>query len=154
MSYLSNGGTQAFAAVARTAETPEYIKAKTKETVAICCSYPEAVKRAEEKGLVVRHPKANELFLDIDTPEQFAVFTRNVEVLKKFKPVKAVIDDPSSSGAPGRRHVTVVLEEDITKVERVAFQAALGSDPMREMLSLARIAVNDAHPTLFFERPA
>lgn len=115
-------------------------------------SYYNSCRRAKEKGCEVVHPKDNELFLDIDKPEQLATFNRNFDLLHRYELVEQHIVRPSSSGHPDRFHITVTLKESVTSFERIALQAALGSDPMREMLSLMRIYTNNPHPTLFFEK--
>lgn len=51
----------------------------------------------------------------------------------------------------GNKHIYVRLEKPITATERLVFQAALGSDPKREILSLARLKRGEPNPTLLFE---
>ena len=46
----------------------------------------------------------------------------------------------------------VNLPCDVANVERIALQAVLGSDRMREFLSLYRHLNGDTDPTLFFEK--
>lgn len=120
-----------------------------------------AEKAAAAKGLVVVIPKANELFVDIDSAEDFAVFEKHVERLQAASHQElgcAVLDyrvTPSNSGGE-RRHAVVTLSRDVkSDVERCLLQACLGSDRLRELLSWVRIESGvRVHPTVFFERPA
>jgi hypothetical protein len=52
----------------------------------------------------------------------------------------------------GNTHVLVHLNKDMPIIERVAWQAAFGSDPMREALHLLSISRNDLNPILLFMR--
>jgi len=45
------------------------------------------------------------------------------------------------------------MENDTPAEERVALQLFLGSDPVREYLSLCLIEIGDPAPILFFENP-
>jgi|ERR1700722_139612 len=111
-----------------------------------------AFKEAEERGCVVVVPKANELFVDIDTKEQFDMFTRCLEVLRRTEKCTATWTE-SPSGEPHHFHMIVSLERDVKDpLERITLQACLGSDPMREMLSWQRYKCGDNVPTLFFEK--
>lgn len=59
---------------------------------------------------------------------------------------------PSKSGGE-KQHIRVFLPFNVEPVERIALQAALGSDGVRELLSLRRVRGDDPHPTLFAETP-
>ena len=48
----------------------------------------------------------------------------------------------------------MTLTEPVSNEKRILLQALLGSDPVREMLSLIRVLNDDEHPTLFMEKPA
>jgi len=58
----------------------------------------------------------------------------------------------SRSGAP-KRHVTVTLDQPIDNYQRVALQAIMGSDRVREFLSYVQHRNGDQHPILFIEKP-
>jgi hypothetical protein len=109
--------------------------------------------RAKQKNLEVKIPAADELYLDIDTPEQWGIFLRSFDVVRRYLGVEEYKRTASSSGRAGRYHVVIKMKEPMTSFERIALQAALGSDPMREILSLMRIYQNNPHPTLLFELP-
>jgi hypothetical protein len=109
------------------------------------------VARVEEEGHRVVYPKPNQLLVDIDSEDQYATFQRALECFKKnHKGAVAIEEHYSRSGAP-KRHITVTLPFKVTPWQRVAWQAAFGSDPMREMLSCFRLVHRDPHPTLFME---
>lgn len=115
----------------------------------------EAEKIAALQGCIVRAPLPKELFVDIDTPEQYETFLKQMKAFPKGLIVKSR-ESSSPSGTPGKLHVVVTLSRSVTdEVERVLLQALLGSDPMRELLSWRRIedgSDNDAI-SLFFEKP-
>ena len=56
---------------------------------------------AKEHDLEIVYPKDNELFLDIDSPEALAVFTKNRHIAKIVSEYQTV----SKSGAPGKSHI-------------------------------------------------
>lgn len=111
--------------------------------------------RMIEEGYSIVLPKPNELQIDIDTDEQFAIFTRASESMAKNwwidSGLPLVETHPSKSGLPCR-HVTITLPFDVTPWQRIALQASLGSDPMRELLSSIRLMKGDVAPTLFVEQ--
>lgn len=110
-----------------------------------------AYAEAESDGLEVRLPANNELFLDFDTEESRQVFFAVKPVFDRYFTITNIKEWPSRSGLP-KRHMVVTLDRDVTPLERIAFQACLGSDRVRELLGLARITQDDKHPTLFLEK--
>lgn len=124
-------------------------------------SHEDCLAAADAKGLVVVYPNDNELLVDLDTEAQGAIFDRAIWVLRSMFPAENTWRTrvqwrrrPSPSGEPHHLHVTVTLPRAISQRERILLQACLGSDPMREILSLQRLEAGNPHPTLFFERPA
>lgn len=104
-----------------------------------------------EAGCRIVIPKPNELQLDIDTEEQFATFLRVYPALQRNEfPEASFIVTESASGFP-HRHIVVTLPCEVDMWQRIALQAALGSDPMRELLSALRLFRGDAIPTLLIE---
>lgn len=107
------------------------------------------------QGYAIVLPKPNELQIDIDTDEQFAIFERASESMARNwwldSGMYSIEINPSKSGLPSR-HVTITLPFDVTPWQRVALQASLGSDPMRELLSSIRLMKGDVAPTLFVEQ--
>jgi hypothetical protein len=109
-------------------------------------------KRADERNLDIKYPAPNELFIDIDNARDFARFKVLVEMLGRTETVRSWVDTPSASGGQ-HRHVVVTLGRNVLSAfERIAFQAMLGSDLKREILSYERWnATGDPCPTVFFE---
>lgn len=111
------------------------------------------IKRCLAEGLVVVFPAENELQVDIDNELHYAVFQRALVSLRRNSEVFGtwVFDEkPSRSGLP-RRHITVTLPFPVSAWQRIAMQAALGSDPLRELLSVGRMLHGDPSPTVFTE---
>ena len=111
-----------------------------------------AIKRAELENLTVVFPLSFQLFVDLDTEHSFKMFERLFMLFKKFVDEGADYSTEwSRSGAP-KRHVTVNLSRSVKdEVERVMFQAFLGSDRVREILGYAQAMNGDPNPTLFLE---
>ena len=111
------------------------------------------IMRVELAGKTVVLPANNQLQIDIDSDEHYAAFVRSAEVVLRNWSDACEIeieDHPSSSGLPCR-HITLTLPFAVNPWQRIALQAALGSDPVRELLSATRMLRGDIHPTLFVE---
>lgn len=94
--------------------------------------------------------QSNQLFLDLDTEESYIIFQEHCRFLKKhFYPFTLHIG-PSKSGLP-HRHVTVTFKQDLDIMTRIALQACLGSDPMRELISVRRAIDKEDNIVIFFE---
>jgi hypothetical protein len=110
--------------------------------------------RMISQGFKIVLPAENELQIDIDDDAQFEIFSRASESFAKNwwldSASPSVEIHPSKSGLPSR-HVTITLPFSITPWQRIALQASLGSDPMRELLSSIRLMKGDIAPTLFVE---
>jgi hypothetical protein len=115
-------------------------------------SSQSAYDQATRENLVVFLPAANQLFIDIDNELGYAKYLRNYPLLQEFYAVTGVAENPSKSGDPDRRHITISLVEEISPIERLLLQAFLGSDVKREFLGLQRVKSGDPAPTLFLER--
>lgn len=112
----------------------------------------EAQQAASLKGCIVIFPDRYTLFIDIDSAEAGRNFDKCLEVLQKTEDAVVMRREPSPSGLPGREHIDVRLNRLMTDEERILLQACLGSDPLREMLSLMRLRAGDEAPTIFFEK--
>lgn len=119
---------------------------------------PEA--KAEKLGRRVVLPEPDQLFVDIDNESALERYEYARRILIEHALV--FIDEagqivetmaPSPSGKEHRYHVTLKMTRALTHVERIAFQAAIGSDPMRELLSLVQLEKGEPHPVVFFELP-
>lgn len=117
------------------------------------------IRRMEKNGFTILYPNDDELFIDIDNPQQMGMFTdqlnrANSNLVKLGLSLSIDRDDISPSGNPHRRHIVVkTVGFTVSSEERIAWQACLGSDPVREILSLVRTLWGDDNPTLFAEKP-
>lgn len=107
---------------------------------------------AAGQGCLIVEPKANELFIDIDTAEQRNWYNFNYSKIEQHIGILEVTEKPSPSLAPDHAHIVVTLKRDVTPFERIFLQSILGSDLQREALSWIRLINNDPRPTLFFEK--
>lgn len=105
---------------------------------------------AESYNCIVKVAKDNELFIDIDTEERFNLFEAMQHILCKYFPVTGILISPSKQGLP-HRHIVVTLDNDYGLGHRIALQAALGSDSMRELLSIRRACYQEENVVIFFE---
>lgn len=109
----------------------------------------EVLEIAKNEGLVAFLPRENELFVDLDCG-QCAVNEKVQDILRSEQLVSDVFLTRSRSG---NTHVYVRLTHPVSEVERIALQAALGSDPTREALSMAYHFKALEPTTVFFETP-
>jgi hypothetical protein len=120
----------------------------------LCTNSERAFESAKEQGLRVDLPGPTELFIDLDTDADRAAYERSKAILVREYDVNPEdIEERPSRGGTGT-HVRINMPKELTPLERIAFQAALGSDCVRELLSLTRLIAGDPHPTLFFEKEA
>ena len=112
------------------------------------------IARVREEGFEIALPSEFELQIDIDSEQHFQAFRDSIGVILRNWETPGIDIEihPSKSGLP-RRHITVTLPFSVTPWQRIALQAALGSDPIRELLSATRLMRGEPHPTLFSERP-
>lgn len=74
------------------------------------------------------------LLVDLDTDQSQKVFERNVPILRQQYQIESV-EKYASSG--GNQHAIIRLAAPVLDItERLLLQAALGSDPTRELLGL------------------
>lgn len=111
----------------------------------------EYFRQCVAQDLVVVLPKPNELQIDIDSAEHWRNFQRALAAWHRNCGPLDVQVRPSKSGDPERKHVTVTVPFEVEPWQRIALQAAFGSDPMRELLSAVRLINGDDAPTLFVE---
>ena len=117
------------------------------------CDDPEAV--AAARGLRVVLPSADELFIDIDDAASEEHYNDMLRVLTENSPDSdspLLCETKRTTSAHGNAHIYARLGRELTDVERIAWQACLGSDRKRELLSLLRVLFCPARkPTVFFE---
>jgi len=95
-------------------------------------------------------PLPNELQIDLDAVT-LTEFYRRLNVLRGIDLVKIVEVIKVPSKTAEHWHVTVKLDQELQEIERIALQACLGSDPMRELLNWARVRQEDEVPMCFIE---
>lgn len=106
------------------------------------------VERMTNEGYSMYTPNENELCIDIDDKES----------LKRFHNFRQKMEDEFKteldykkieSTTPGHFHIILTMPFPIeSHQERIALQLLLGSDPVRELLSLFRAYNGDPFPTL------
>lgn len=111
--------------------------------------------KAERLGLNLIKPGPTEVFVDLDGFCERGEFDKRFLLLLKCWPQARVRFTKSPSGRPGRFHAYVTIPELclIKKHERIALQAALGSDPFREILAIYHGRAGYQHTSVFFETP-
>ncbi len=110
---------------------------------------------AKHLGLDLRVATDRELFVDIDSEEDWKRFEHAFPVVgKQFCSGRKWQFDctvtPSKSGLP-KRHVVVRLAAPQPLLVRIALQAALGSDGRREGISVLRAQRGEENVVVFFE---
>ena len=118
-----------------------------------------AEEEAARRGQIVRYPKRNEIFIDIDEYSQIDIFNkRYCDLLaipnSLFDEIK-VIHKQSRSGGHHQHLICSLFKEghrvQLTDWQRVALQFVLGSDPIKETLSVYRILAEVKNPSILFE---
>lgn len=112
----------------------------------------EVIRKAKERGCDVLLPEDDELFIDIDTDEQYELMQERLRKFPNmmFMQARIVRDVPSASGLP-HRHVTVKIGEPMPPEIRAAMQMFLCSDPVREILAIRRVLQGVENPIIFIE---
>ncbi len=108
-----------------------------------------AFSKAAELGLEVVIPAANVLTVDIDSPNVSPTFYKVLRNIENYFTVTKVIWTRSNSG---NLHAYVTLSEPLNDLEKIILQSILGSDPLRELFSLARLKKGLELPILMFEK--
>lgn len=108
-----------------------------------------AEQRAEVDNLNIIDADNFTLQLDFDTETQYAHFLKDgLPTLLQFVEVKRVERTISKSG---NRHIYVSLYQPLNAPTRIALQAALGSDPKRELLNVLANINDHTNGVLLFE---
>ena len=92
--------------------------------------------------------KDNQLQIDIDRPGA-RIKRRLLRLVEEHVKIESVRYSRSKSG---NTHCRITLREPLSDTERILLQLALGSDPVRELLSWGRVRNGCPYPTLFFEK--
>jgi len=100
-------------------------------------------------GEVIK-PANDEIFLDIDTEEDYLEFRSRLLRIKKWVKDEKIYQ--SKSGLP-HRHIVIRMSFPVNNWQRIAIQLALNSDPTKEFLSLKRILLEIPDPVVLFRYP-
>ena len=111
---------------------------------------------AREKGYDLVVPCGMEVQIDADDRLSLKQFDEQVEVFRKNRVIVTETKRTVSPGGNTHIYATVKFydfeQTELSAVERIAFQACLGSDLTREALSLLRVMLESKFPpTCFFE---
>ena len=114
---------------------------------------PDPAPGALERGQQVVLPGDFDLFIDIDSEMDYQFLLNRLEDLKTHKEITITMVGitESQSGLP-HRHVYLRSSQAMSPLARIALQASLGSDRVREFLSILRI-YKGGPGTTFFETP-
>jgi len=118
---------------------------------------------AAKKGLDIRYANEDELLIDVDTDEAYESVKRRLECIgnaiaprmtekhlaKEWDPM--IQEYPSKSGLPHRHLIITLPSWKMDKWERICLQFMLGSDFVREGLSVLEALIGQERPTYFFE---
>lgn len=111
-------------------------------------SRDEYIREMKDAGMVIHLPSPNELQLDIDYESQYNIYRKLIWILEReYGNCPTVVTVSKNGGL----HIYITLPFEVNDYERIAYQAALGSDPVRELLSLVRLHEGIEHPTLLAE---
>lgn len=109
-----------------------------------------AEEAAAKRGQVVVRPLPNQLQLDLDSR---LLKNEALDRMDAFDILHswALIE---SSKTEGHFHITITFPDRVfTEPERIAYQFALGSDPVRERLNLMRFHHGCPDPSRLFKTP-
>lgn len=108
------------------------------------------IEELRASGCTISYPRDDELFIDIDDSDQYTTFLSAIRTVQRYHEV--VYDVTPSKGGLPRRHIRVTMPFSLTVESRIAWQAVLGSDPMRELISIIRASKDIPNPTIFAEK--
>lgn len=109
---------------------------------------------ASSMGLECFFPSAYEVFLDLDVGKDSSKPVLNTQVLRILGETVGVIDHLTTVSKSGKaKHMYVRVCEPLSEPERIAWQVCLGSDPVKEALSLKRWREASEADTALFETP-
>ncbi len=112
-------------------------------------TYAAALQYAADNNLYVVVPTKTSIQVDIDGPEEQARFDDAVIILRRHF---SIVSERTTISKSGKKHIHIDLGRELTDTERIAIQAALGSDGRRELLSILRVWKGEPHPSIFFEK--
>lgn len=95
--------------------------------------------------------KPNELQIDLDTDLAYETFKQQLKFLRRTRQLE-IISVRKFTSRSGNRHVSITLTQNLPIMERIALQAALGSDVRREMCNWGRARNNAPYPIILIHR--
>lgn len=114
-------------------------------------TYEEALNKAIENDCILIQSTPTQLLLDLDTlastKQFFNYFPKAAEIFENFKQVL------QWRSRNGNDHVLIPLQEEMPFRDRLVLQATLGSDPMKEMLSLNSFQSRGIQESCFLFKP-
>lgn len=111
-------------------------------------------RRAASRNLEIVDPLPTELFLDIDCEADLAYYERLLPLLQQHLECVEIARWQSQSATEGHWHILCRTKICLSDAQRIALQAALGSDRKRELFSILRVIhQSDVSATAFFETP-
>ena len=111
-------------------------------------AYQEAISKAQEDGFVVVQGSPTFLLLDLDDPASEQQYNRVLPLLQQNL---AAIEYERWASKSGKLHILVQLSLPLPITTRIALQAVLGSDSVREMLSILAVSQGVEEPSLLFK---
>lgn len=110
----------------------------------------DVIESAKQAGFEVIETDPHTLLLDLDSPQALALYEA---MLAKFGEQFCLVEKQRWRSKSGKGwHVVVRSCVFLDPYERVAMQASLGSDPVRELLAVKYIA-EDIQPFSFLFKP-
>lgn len=100
-------------------------------------SKQDAEQVAASMGQVCFFPQTDEIFLDLDTNKTGREYSLEVESTLCNNDI-LILGSLDTKSKNGNRHRYLKINRPLTSVERITVQACLGSDPVKEILSLLR----------------
>lgn len=112
----------------------------------------DAVEKAARLGLTLVQPNPDQVFVDIDSERERVEFLARWLMFLELYP-DATYTETRSQNNNWHIYITIPSLSPIGDHERIALQAALGSDPLREMLAIMHGRAGYKYTSVFFEKP-
>ncbi len=107
------------------------------------------IEKAKGEGFIVLTPTSHQLFLDLDTTDAYDRYRALRRIAASLYGFVETAWWFSKSGVG--RHVVLEATDAMPIIPRIALQASLGSDPIKEMFSLWRVHAGIIEPILLFQ---
>lgn len=111
---------------------------------------PDKLQPSNPEEFEVILPKPNQFFIDIDDEKQRETVEYRLQELSKEYEL-TYTTSISKSGLP-HQHIIVSFDREFTQIERLLWQAALGDDPKRVLVSFCHMLNGEENVTRFFEK--